>query len=166
MGRLPGAQISSASSHYGERSKVGGYSEPRGATCGFASSDNRAYVTGGGDSHRRHRVLSSASHQGLCRRTAWRSWGTPTWLMRLGRVSRASALHAAGIIPAALMGRDVADRKELSVQAGQEQGTWHVPGWAWGGRRRDSSLPLLPPLPGPQRAEVRILGENALKHQP
>lgn len=86
--------------------------------------------------------------------------------MRLGRVSRASALHAAGIIPAALMGRDVADRKELSVQAGQEQGTWHVPGWAWGGRSPDSSLPLLPPLPGPQRAEVRILGENALKHQP
>lgn len=27
-------------------------------------------------------------------------------------------------------------------------------------------LPPLPPLPGPQRAEVRIPGEDALKHQP
>ena len=29
-----------------------------------------------------------------------------------------------------------------------------------------SNLPPLPPLPGPQTAEVGILGENALKHQP
>lgn len=51
-----------------------------------------------------HRVLSSESHQGLCRHTAWRSWGTPTWLLRLGGVSRPSVLHAAGIIPAAPIG--------------------------------------------------------------
>lgn len=92
--------------------------------------------------------------------------GDPNLAPAARGVSRASVLQAAGIIPAAPMGQVEADRKELSVQAGQGQGTWHVPGWAWGGRRRDSSLPLLSPLPGPHRAEVRVLGENALKHQP
>ena len=52
-GASQGHRFPSPSSHYGERSKVGGgYSEPRGATCGLVSSDNSSTdVTGGGDSH-------------------------------------------------------------------------------------------------------------------
>lgn len=158
---------------------VGGCSEPREASSGFAAAlaarhhDNSSTdATWGGDSHvctrcRRPHKRPSDSDQGLCGQTAWVELENPSLAPATRWVSLTLSfpLCAVAIVTAPIMvGCGVKEGAEC--MSSKEQSTSH--GLVGMGRCIDVAAvvaPRPPPLPGPQRAEVRILGENASKHQ-
>lgn len=91
------------------------------------------------------------------------SWSPATWLLRLGRVSWPLSL--------ALSRNNCSTDRGGLWQKGRSQvcrpaGSRAPAGVGVGRAQKRLLLPPLPPLPGPQRAKVRIPGEDALKHQP